>query len=77
MKLDDIEMRSALWMKLQAHLEERLAVLRSRNDGVLTPEETCLLRGRIAQVKEILDLGKPDPDDGVVTLDAAAIYCGQ
>lgn len=77
MKLDAIETRSAVWLKLRAHLEERLAVMRSRNDGDLSPEETCRLRGRIAQAKEILDLGKPDPDDGVVTLDAAAIHGDQ
>lgn len=77
MRLDAIETRSAVWLKLQAHLEERLAVLRSKNDGVLTPDETSLLRGRIAQVKEILALGKPESDDGVVTHDAAAIYGGQ
>ena len=77
MRLDAIETRSAVWLKLQAHFEERLAVLRSKNDGALPPDETSHLRGRIAQVKEILALGKPESDDGVVTLDAAAIHGDQ
>lgn len=77
MKFDAIETRSAVWLKLQAHLEERLAVLRAKNDGAIAPDETCHLRGRIAQVKEILALGKPESDDGVVTLDAAAIHGDQ
>lgn len=73
MKLDPIETRSAAWMKVEHFLRERLEVLRCRNDGALTVEETSNLRGRIAQVKEILALGLPEPDDGVVTHSAAAV----
>lgn len=73
MKLDPIETRSAAWMKVERFLEERLVVLRSRNDGALGAEETSHLRGRIAQVKEILALGKPEPDEGVVTHDATTV----
>lgn len=70
MKLDAIETRSAVWLKVQAHLQARLELMRMRNDGALPHEETCTLRGRIAQVKEILALGQPEPDEGVVTHDA-------
>lgn len=73
MKLDAIETRSAAWMKVERHLRERLEVLRCRNDGALTVEETSNLRGRIAQVKEILALGIPEPDEGVVTHDATTV----
>lgn len=76
MKLDPIEARSAVWLKLHAYLQARLEVLRSRNDGALTHEETCTVRGRIALVKEILALGEPELDEGVVTDDAAADFGG-
>jgi hypothetical protein len=49
---------SALWMKLAKHLEQRLDILRKQNDGPMTPEETERQRGRIAEVKSLLTLGK-------------------
>jgi hypothetical protein len=73
MKLDGIDTRSACWIKLSAHLEARLTTLRARNDGALTPDETVHLRGRIAQIKEILALAQAEPGDEVVTDDATAM----
>lgn len=58
MTLTEMEHQSALWQKLDTHLHERLQALRSRNDGDLAPEETQKLRGRIAQIKEILALAR-------------------
>lgn len=58
MTLTDLERQSALWQKLAAHLSERLDAQRARNDGELSPEETHKLRGRIAQIKEILALAR-------------------
>lgn len=56
MKLDAIDQRSALWLRLSAHMRDQLGVLRRRNDGSLTHEETQHLRGRIAQCKVFLAL---------------------
>ena len=61
MTLTEQERHSAVWLKLQAHMEYRLASLRSQNDGDLTMDETIKLRGRVAQLKELLALGQPGP----------------
>ena len=74
MTLTDLERQSALWQKLAAHLSERLDAQRARNDGDLSPEDTQKLRGRIAQLKEILALARePVQVDG----DAQAPLSGE
>lgn len=50
------ERHSALWKRLEQFTDERLNVLRRRNDGELTPDQTAHLRGRIAEIKHIRDL---------------------
>lgn len=57
--LSDIERKSAVWLKLKAHLEERLENHRSKNDGDLSGDLTAKTRGRIAEIKELLKLGEP------------------
>lgn len=61
MTLSNEERQSALWLKLRAHLEDRLEALRFQNDGDRTPEETAKIRGRIAEVKNMLALDPPAP----------------
>lgn len=62
MTLSDFERHSALWQKISKHLDERVQVLRARNDGDLDNIETAKLRGRIAAIKEIIALGEePNP----------------
>lgn len=63
MKLTELEMQSAVWLKLRAHMESKLSELRSTNDGNLPHDETSRLRGRIAQLKELLTLGKPESNE--------------
>ena len=58
MNLSTYERESALWKKLEQHLNERLTTLRTRNDGELDAIETARLRGRISQVKEFLALSE-------------------
>lgn len=70
MKLQEHEIRSALWLRLQAHLTAQLVTLRQKNDGALSHEDTTRLRGRIAQLKEILALSQTEPVQGVATDDA-------
>lgn len=60
MKLNPTERDSALWTKISAELEERLQTLREQNDGDKTPEDTAKLRGRISEVKTMLDWAVPD-----------------
>ena len=56
MTLEPHEAKSALWLKLSAHLREKQAAYHGQNEGDLSLEQTQKLRGRIAQSKEILAL---------------------
>lgn len=60
-RLTSAERTSPLWLRLKAHLQERLAKARSRNDGALAPDETAHLRGRIASLKDLLALEEDRP----------------
>jgi len=60
MKLTAGEIQSALWQKLGAYLEERLDRYRLKNDGNLDHDYTAKLRGRIAELKEMLALAEPE-----------------
>lgn len=59
--LSPAEFKAATWSKLKAHYEERLVELRAKNDTDLDPDKTARLRGRIEEVKYLLDLATPDP----------------
>lgn len=61
LKLSESEANSALWLKIKAHLEQRLERHRIRNDGNLPPDATANLRGRIAEAKYLLALDQPNP----------------
>ena len=52
------EKLSPLWRALVAHWEERLEVLRTQNEAPRSEMETALLRGRIAECRLNLQLGK-------------------
>jgi hypothetical protein len=60
-KLVGFEVESVLWQKLVTHYTERLQILREKNDGSLTPEETARVRGSIHEIKQLLELGNPAP----------------
>ena len=56
------EAQTALWKKVKKHLESRLDIHRRKNDNKsLDAVETALLRGRIAELKILLDLDTPKP----------------
>jgi len=61
MLIIEIERSGAVWMKLKAHYELRLAHLRLKNEGNLTPEQTQRIRGQIEEVKALLSLGTDRP----------------
>ena len=57
-QLSESDRRSPLWLALMAHYTERLATLRARNDTPAAEAATADTRGRIAEVKALLDLGR-------------------
>lgn len=59
--LSDNDKAQSLWVRLKAHLEERLAAVRKRNDNPLTESETAVLRGEIRTLKHIIALGDDRP----------------
>lgn len=60
-ELTEQELRSALWLKLEAHMRERLASNRKRNDGDLDAAETAKTRGRNLELRHLLAL---NPNSG-------------
>lgn len=61
-KLTSHERINPLWRRIEQHLEDRLAVLRAKNDSDLDPNETARLRGRILEIKSLLDIGQDAPE---------------
>jgi hypothetical protein len=59
--LTEGDRNNATWQRLKKHYEGRLAKLRERNDKPRSHDETLSLRGRIAEVKELLALGTDAP----------------
>lgn len=53
------ERHSQLWRDLMRHVDDRLAELRMNNDADKDERATAHLRGRIAELKALQDLGKP------------------
>ena len=55
------ELQDPVWLKLKAYYELRLVDLKKQNDADLPQDQTAKLRGRIAEVKKLLDIGNPKP----------------
>lgn len=68
MKISPADRESAVWQRLRAHYTDRLAVLRVMNDGDNDEIATARLRGRIAEIKYLLDL---ESDDDQITAQPA------
>lgn len=55
--------RSAAWKEIKTHVLRRLQELREQNDSqALDLVGTALIRGRIAELKDLLDLETLSPD---------------
>ena len=52
---DKTEMSSKAILKLSKHLDGRLKSLRLSNDNSLSERDTALTRGRIAEIKLLLE----------------------
>lgn len=59
------ESNSPLWSKLREYYAARLETMRAKNDGMLTPDETSRLRGRIQEIKNLLALEYQAPEKDV------------
>jgi hypothetical protein len=60
-KVTPLEANTPLWLAMRAHYERRLHKLRTENDTMTyDATKTAELRGRIAEVKALLNLDKPD-----------------
>lgn len=61
MTLDNQERNDPLWLKLKADFDSRLAQLRASNDKDMNDTETAKVRGRIAEIRRIIDMGAEKP----------------
>ena len=59
--LSEDDRHTVLWLRLKAHLTEKLDAARAENDRLQPEPETAFLRGRIKALKRILALGDPSP----------------
>lgn len=59
--LTPAEVNTPVWNKIERYLRRRLEAARERNDGLLAPDETALVRGEIKALKGLLSLGRPLP----------------
>ena len=57
----EIDYRSETWKALEERASNKLDSLRRKNDGQLDDLATAHLRGRIAELKDLLTLAKPAP----------------
>lgn len=60
-ELEKHELESLIWKKISIQLEKRLESARKKNDSKLSEQDTARLRGRIAELKYLLSLGKEKP----------------
>lgn len=56
------ERGSVQWQKIRKYAEERLELLRKRNDADMEERKTARLRGQIRELKNLLALDKPVPE---------------
>lgn len=52
--LNDVELKSAVWIKIEAHLESRISSLHKELELDLDTARTAKIRGRIAEIRKIL-----------------------
>jgi hypothetical protein len=54
MNLTESEKSHFVWQKIEKHLQNRVSILRAKNDGPLDAMQTATIRGQIAEVKALL-----------------------
>lgn len=63
-QLTEQDKATSLWVRLRAHMEDRLADARKKNDAVQPEPNTAALRGEIACLKKLIGLGADRPMTG-------------
>lgn len=61
--LEPHEKNHALWLRVEEILKYRLEMYRKQNDAPLDERQTARLRGRIAELKDLLGLGNEPFED--------------
>lgn len=61
MNLTEGEKNHPVWQKIEAHLQNRVIILRAKNDGPLDPLQTATIRGQIAEAKALLSYSTMPP----------------
>lgn len=59
--LTDYERTTPIWVKLNAHMKQRLEYLRAQLEADKSETDTARLRGRIAELKAIQQLSITEP----------------
>lgn len=74
-RLNQAERESATWLKVRAVAQEKLAAFRARVENPELPEAERLgLCWRIKELKELLKLEEPEPDDKPPAMNTDAGY---
>lgn len=56
--ITEADRRSPVWRKIEKHIEARMTELRGNNDAIsLAERDTAVIRGRLAELKNLLALG--------------------
>lgn len=65
LKLTQLERAEAVWGKIKEAAEREIETLRRKNEAVtLDPVQTAVIRGRIAQLRDLLAIGEDvNPSD--------------
>ena len=58
--LNDAQRKSQTWEIIRAHLDKRINALRKQNDAHMAEYQTAEIRGRIAEVKQLLSAVEPE-----------------
>lgn len=58
--LSDRHRNSETWREIEAYASKRLAELREQNDHPTPEAQTACLRGRIAELKALLSIGRDE-----------------
>jgi hypothetical protein len=59
--LSPTELQSSSWIKIKTYLNIRVEDLRKKNDGDFNEIDTSRMRGRIAEIKNMLAAVEPPP----------------
>lgn len=68
MKLEEHDIRSATWTKIQRHYTARLEELRTKLEGNMPHDHAMKLRGQITEIRHLLALARNEPPPAVETI---------